>query len=150
MLAPRLFRVDPQMPAANYKTYQISAPLSTHFRVATCQEVQCAAWIRGWTTVVDAATDLGGRQANYIRLKSGRHFTFTQAGTVVTFRFPPGQRCFREHQTRLDRAEIFVVRGGDWRGNPRGVEPRVHRRAADWVDDFAEHQDKLATRLAQG
>lgn len=141
--------VLPKMPAANYRTFQISSPIPTHFRKASCREVECQHYGRGWQTTVDTNTELGARQANYIRLHSGRHFTYTENGGVVTFLFPPGQQCFTTHQVPLGRPEIYVVRGGDWRGNPRG-EHRRHVRAADWVDQFANHQDRLATRFNQG
>lgn len=142
-----LFRPDPLLPAAAMKTYQILQPVATHYRDASCAEVDCVAQARGWRTTVDVATELGARQANYIRLHSGRHFTTTEAGTLVTFEFPAGQRCFTPHKVPLDRPNIFVVRRGDYRDST--VERR-HTRAADWVDDFANHQQRLADRLAQG
>ena len=147
------FRVAPHLPAAAMKTYQILAPAGTHWRAATCAEVDCGAYLHGWATRVDEATDMGARQAHYIRRQSGRAFSAArdEAGLTV-FTFPPGQRCFRasDHRVRLDRAEFFVVRDGDWRGNPRGTQPRQHVRAADWVDDFANHQQALANRLERG
>lgn len=148
----RMFRVEPQMPAANYKTYQILAPRLTHWRDATCAEVQCAAHVKGWTTVADERTDLGMGHAYYIRKQSGRAFKESRDEHGMTvFVFTPGQRCFRSnHQVRIERPEIYVVKGGDWRGNPRGIDPRIHARPSEWVDDFAGHQDRLATRLRQG
>jgi hypothetical protein len=145
-----IFRIDPRLPVGAMKTYAIVAPVTTHFRPASCAEVDCDAYRNGWTTVIDTATDLGGKQANYIRLHAGRHFRATEIGGMVTFTFPPGQSCFRTHQVRLDRPEHFLVRDGDWRGNPRGTSPYQHTRAADWVDDFANHQQRLADRLNQG
>lgn len=144
-------RILPQLPAQAFKTYQIVAPVSTHFRDATCAEVDCAAYLSGWRTVVDERVDLGQGQAHYIRTESGRRFVEhrDEAGMTV-FEFPAGQKCFRPHKARLDRPEIYVVTGGDWRGNPRGLEPRRHANADDWIDDFATHQQTLADRLNQG
>jgi hypothetical protein len=48
----------------------------------------------------------------------------------------------------LERPELYVVRGGDWRGNPRG-EVRRHSGPDSWVNDFAEHQDRIA-RVVNG
>lgn len=133
------------------KTYAIVAPRSTHHRPATCAEVECEAWAHGWVTAVDERTELGQRQAGYIRTKSGRAYTMSgDADGRTVFTFKPGQSCFREHTVRLDRPELYVVREGDHRGNPRGAEPLVHKRARDWVDDFATHQERLADRLARG
>lgn len=143
-------RIQPQMPAQAYKTYQISSPVRTHYRDATCQEVECAAYAHGWMTNIDVAMPLGRDQANYIRLRSGRAFISSEVGTLVSFTFAPGQRCFAAHKVSLDRPEFYVVRDGDWRGNPRRTEPRIHSGAAAWVDDFATHQQALADEVQKG
>ncbi len=144
-----LNRAEPQLPAAAMKTYSISSPKATHHRRATCAEVDCQAQLRGWATEVDVSTELGARQANYIRMKSGRAFIATEAGTIVRFTFPAGQTCFAEHLVPLGRPEFYLVRDGDWRGNPRGTSAQRHN-ADTWVDDFANHQQKLADRLQEG
>jgi hypothetical protein len=142
------FRLPPQMPATSYKTYQILQPVETHWRDATCAEAECEAYLRGWQTAVDESTELGQKQARYIRKVAGRGFTEARVGPATTFTFEPGQRCFRApHRVPLGRPEIFVVRDGDWRW---GANARRHANATDWVDDFGEHQQRLADRLAQG
>jgi hypothetical protein len=50
----------------------------------------------------------------------------------------------------LERPELYIVREGDWRGNPRGTPPRRHARAADWVDEAMEHQDRINTARERG
>lgn len=141
-------RLDPALPAGAMKTYGIVAPLSTHFRAASCAGVDCEAYLNGWRTVVDTSSELGQRQADYIRKESGRLFTVEEPepGQLV-FVFEPGQKCFRQHRKRLDREPLYVVRDGDWRGNPRGTTPRRHSGADAWVDDFASHQQTLADKL---
>jgi hypothetical protein len=143
-------RITPLLPAGAMKTFQILQPLHSHFRQTTCAEADCVDRARGWTSLIDVGTDLGRQQANYIRLRSGRAFTATEVGTLVTFVFPPGQDCFTTHQVPLERPQIFVVRDGDWRGNPRRTEPRRHATGADWVDDFANHQGRLADAAGRG
>ncbi len=140
-------RIEPAMPPSAYQTYQAVRPTSTHTKPATCQEVDCTAHANGWATTVDTGTDLGRRQANYIRLKAGRRFTFTESGTLVTFNFGPGQRCFAEHRVPIDRPTLYLKRGGDWRAT---TVPAVKMRAEDWVDDFANHQNKLAEEAERG
>lgn len=144
-----MFRIDPKIGPENYKTYQIVAPLKTHFRQATCQEVECRAYAAGFRSRIDTSTDLGTRQAKYIENASGRKFTRTQAGPIVTYDFPAGQHCFTAHKVPLEREPLYVVRDGDYRGNPRGTRP-VTRRAIDWVDDFATHQQNIADRREKG
>lgn len=144
-------RLEAKLPTAAMKTYQILAPAASHFRPATCAELDCPAHAHGWRTTLDESTDLGKTQAWYIRNKSRRRFVEDrdQAPGLTTFTFEPGQKCFAQHQERLDRPALFVVRGGDWRGNPTG-ESRMHANGDDWVDEFANHQDKLADQIQQG
>lgn len=143
-----LHRVDRLLlPAAAYKTYAIDSPRDTTV-VAACRQVGCAAWWRGWESLIDESTELGRRQAAYIRHESGRSFREwrTDQPGVVIFRFEAFQRCFTEHRTR---PELFTVRGGDWRGNPSGEVYR-HTRPADWVDDFAQNLDRVRTAQERG
>lgn len=149
---PEPFRIAPRMPPSAYKTYALRLPPATHYRKARCEEVDCRANANGWVTHIDVSTDLGQRQAKYVVDKSGR--TFLETTSISTpylreFRFPPGQQCFADHQVPLEREPLYVVQGGDWRGNPRG-EQRVHTRAADWVEDFAEHQARIAAEIEKG
>lgn len=131
------------LPSEKMKTYGISVPVPTHFRVATCEEVDCDWRKTGWVTVSDEATDLGQRQAHHIRRVAGRPFTESRGADGITyFKFPPGTECFEEHLVRIDREEIYLVRGGDHRGNPR-KEIRIHDRPEHWVEDFADHQAEL-------
>ena len=143
-------RFPAKLPVDAMKTYGIRQPIQTHFRVANCQEARCPNMQQGWRTVIDESTDLGQAQANYIRKESGRKFIEAkdEAG-LTSFTFEAGQRCFAKHQISLEREPLFLVRGGDWRGNPRR-EARQHARPDDWVEDFAEHQETLANRLEQG
>lgn len=143
-------RIEPGMPVDAYKTYRIVSPQATHFRPATCAEVDCEAYLNGWRSTIDEATVLGGQQAHYIRKQSGRGFTEERLESGLTqFDFSAGQRCFTQHQARLDRPEHYLVRGGDWRGNPTG-ETRTHSSAADWVEDFGEHQQRLLDQHERG
>jgi hypothetical protein len=139
-------RIDPNLPIGAYQTYSITAPRDTRVRAA-CEQVGCAAWRHGWESTIDESTELGQDQARYIRMQSRRTFreTRTDAGLTV-FRFESGQRCFANHETR---PEIYVVRDGDWRGNPTGLA-RTHRRPADWVEDFGLNQQRLGDQQQRG
>lgn len=146
-----LNRIMPKAGPGSYKTYQLLAPVSTHRRPATCAEFGCEAMEYGWRTVVDERTQLGMAQAHYIRKESGRSFTETRTESGLTeFTFGPGQKCFTAHTVPRERDPLFIVKDGDFRGNPRGTKPRQHVRAADWIEDFAEHQDKIAREIEKG
>lgn len=143
-------RPTPRIPAQHVRTFQIAAPRSTHWRSASCAEVDCPNLEHGWRTTVDEGTDRGQQQAYYIRHQSGRRFTEHRdpAGLTV-FDFEAGQRCFTQHETPIGRPELFLVRDGDWRGNPRGTAPEQHRPEI-WVERFAENLDSIANHINKG
>lgn len=143
------FRITPQMSAQNMKTYQILAPASSHFRPATCAEVHCSDWENGWKIRLEGLPP----QLEYTARNAGKKFKELHISETENWLvYEAGQSCFKvsTHRTRLDRQEIYLVKDGDWRGNPRGTQARQHSSAADWVDDFATHQQHLADRLGQG
>lgn len=154
MRGPRINRITPAVGAEHYQTYSITRPDTRDYWVpATCEQIDCAPHLHGWTTRVDETTDLGQAQAHYIRRQSGRRFTEQRRPDGTTeFTFEAGQACFAqgEHRRAIEREPLYVVRGGDWRGNPRCTPARVHRDARDWVDDCGEHLDTLAERRARG
>ncbi len=143
-------RVPPILPVTAVKTYSVSSPIQTHRRSATCAEVDCSAWRDGWATRVDPRTELGAGQAYYVRHdRSRRHREEACEDGTVRFVFEPGQRCFRQHSKSLERPELYVVRDGDWRGNPTGRR-RVHRTPGEWVEDFAGHLDEIERLRERG
>jgi hypothetical protein len=148
-MMPEPNRVRPALAVSHMKTYGFASPLATHWRRATCAEVECGGYTHGWKTIVPADSE----QAQYIRAMSGRHFTEKQgdAPGLAEFTFSPGQMCFRaaDHRMPLERPPLFVVRDGDWRGNPTG-NSRRHVSADDWVDDFRTHQDRIAQAHQRG
>jgi len=139
------FRIDPRGPVQAYQTYEIDSPQDTTVRAA-CEQVGCAAWRNGWESTIDERTDLGAAQAAYIRQHSRRTFTERKTALGLTvFRFESGQRCFTDHRTR---PETYTVWPGDWRGQLGPA--RTHTRPNDWVEDFGEHQQKIADQAERG
>lgn len=132
-----------------FKTYQLSAPIQTHRRRASCAEVECPKRERGFKAVCDTSTVAGQKNARWIE-KSGKAFTRSAAGPVVTYTFPVGQDCFDRHTVSLEREPAYIVRGGDHRGNPRAIATFRHRNGDDWVADFAEHQDRIIALHQRG
>lgn len=146
-----LNRNRPSLDPRFYKTYGWHRPVVSHYRPATCEEADCDAWRYGWVTTVDITSDLGRRQYDYITHDKTRTYTVTQpAAGIFKFAYQPGHPCFDSgnHRVLLGRPPIFTVRSGDWR---QFTSPAtVHRYAEDWVDDFANHQDRLATAIRRG
>ena len=143
------FRIVPKMPPSAYKTYALKLPIQTHFRVATCKEAGCEREERGFRTTLDVSVPAHARTAKWIEDHSGRKFTREETGSLVTYTFPAGQSCFNVHHVTLEREPLLIVRGGDWRGNPRG-EQRMHAKPEHWVEDFAEHQQGIADEIEKG
>ncbi|MFI8448250.1 hypothetical protein [Streptomyces erythrochromogenes] len=139
-------RIAPLHAVQAYQTYSISQRPDVLVRAA-CQQVGCGAWMNGWESTIDETTAQGQAQAAYIRSHSGRTFREQRTAVGLTvFRFEPHQRCFAEHKTN---PEVYGVRDGDWRGNPTG-RVRQHQRPADWVEDFGEHQLRIADQQQKG
>jgi hypothetical protein len=144
-------RIPNRMAPQHLVTFQITAPKSTHTRKASCEEVRCLMYANGWRMKIDLGTDLGQKQAYYIKYQSGRSFKKVAVdGTMVTLEFAASQPCFKEHRVRTDLPEIYRVKGGDNRGNPLKTPTRVHKKPEFWVEEFAENQDRIARIQKKG
>jgi hypothetical protein len=145
-------RAQPRLPAQSMKTYAIYQPVDTHFRTATCEEVECKASQNGWITRLNVKLPEQAELARWIRDHSGRAFVAqgpNEAGEM-TFQFAAGQQCFDPHRVSLERPALFVVQGGDWRGNPRNIPVVKHTKPEFWVEDCATHMNTLATVVRRG
>jgi hypothetical protein len=150
-----VFRIPPKLPVQAMKTYGLAAPQATHYRRASCREVDCPNYANGWRSGFDVTDPEKAEAVRLIREFSGRLFTVQElagpdgrvANVVLTF--GPGQECFQQHRIALERDPILYVRDGDWRGNDTGRK-MIHANNVDWVDDFGEHQEKVAERVARG
>lgn len=137
----RMNRIQPQGRVQDYRTFQITSPLSTHWRKATCAEVDCPHYLNGWRVRVE------GLPADMLHAAktSGRKFTeLTVVEGENWLVFEAGQNCFRaaDHRKLLDRQEIFITRDGDWRGNPTGMV-RKHTKPEFWIEDMQENNQAV-------
>lgn len=141
--------IGPRMGPESYKTYSITAPLATHFRPATCEEVGCPDHAKGWRVRVEGLSP----EFLHAAKTSGRKYAELPVAAGETWLvFEAGQSCFRAslHRAPVGRPELFIVRDGDQRGNPRGTKARLHQRPELWQEDFAEHQQGLADAIQEG
>lgn len=138
-----LNRVQPKLPVTEMRTHAIFAPTDTHFRPARCEEVGCPAFHNGWVY------DTAGQPAEITDTvrRSGRRYRVDRnedTGTEM-WHFEPGQPCFKasQHRIRLDRPELFIVRPGDWRGNPGGRDAVTQFSGPDaWADSLNTQMEK--------
>lgn len=144
----KMNRLDPLGRMQDYRTFQITSPLSTHWRPASCAESECLAYMNGWRVRVEGLPP----DVLHTARTSGRKFTELAVAEGENWLvFEAGQSCFRttEHRKLLDRQELFIVRDGDHRGNPTG-NVRKHTRPQFWVDDMQENQGRLAELHQRG
>lgn len=110
------------------------APPATHWRRATCEEVDCPAWREGFVVDLDERADPGMGQAQWLRAHRDRwHSTEERLPEGLTrFRFPAGQSCLHTagHRVRADRPGLFVVARGD--------RDPIRLTAEQWRDDHGE------------
>jgi hypothetical protein len=142
-----LNRPAPLLQVQQMQTYAVATPRHTHTRPATCAEVLCDAHVKGWTSKVPTGS---ADEALLLKAAAGeidgyrRHYKLVRVGQISVVIFPAGQTCLHvlRHRVSLERPAFFVVRGGDWRGSTGVI--RRHFNGDQWVEDFAEHQDRLA------
>ena len=120
--------------------YSIKAPLSTHWREATCEEVDCRKNIMGWETHCNTDTELGRNQVAYIRAgKSERRFTErVDVEGVIIFRFSPGQQCFTNHIKKIEGKGHLLLRESG--GQRQLLEPER------WMWEFNESMERSNRR----
>jgi hypothetical protein len=130
----------------NHKTFRIKAPLATHFRAFTPEEIaagdacrltDCPSYLTGWKLRWDVLSEADRHLATHC----GRAYRIDQEWIV----FEPGQACFRapDHRLRIDRPELFLVRDGR-------APARVHDNADNWADDLHTHVDRIDTTRQRG
>lgn len=140
-------RFKPAGPAHLYRTYGASLPLATHWVPATCEEVDCEPYLKGWS--IDAA--ILSEQDKAVIQNAGYRYIAMDGDGAALWVFEAGQPCFKAstHRREVGKPPIFYRRRGDWRGNPDGG-PVTRMRVEDWVDDFATTLDRVQTEIEKG
>ena len=110
--------------------WRITKPVSSHFREASCAEVDCSHYRLGWMTVLPAG-DIANIEA--VR-RTGLIFREESDGQMVRFTFEAGQECFKGrghgHRVSMDRDPWF------WKDKTI-LEP------VQFVDEMSEHLQKF-------
>lgn len=137
-----------------YQSYTASMPLSSHWRRALCEEVDCSDFLSGFVFTCDISNELGVKQYQYLAKQDKDRSPSIQRVSEHIFKFvyKPGTPCMKrgDHRLPIGKEPIFLVRGGDWRGNPRQIATRRHTSAEFWVEDFAQNQDRITTTIQKG
>ena len=140
----------------NIQRFRADAPPATHWREATCEEVDCPAYMCGFKLVLKDP-EQQDRIDMVHNLPHGRHYReeVVNAG-FIEFIFPPGQRCFRSGDP--DR-KGSPRQGVHWTGVGRpallscivpGAESRRFGRPEDWHEAFNEESYRIKQALERG
>ena len=141
----RINRPQPKMATHKYRTYRIAAPAS-HWRTVSCQEFDCQAYREGWSY---SKADLIAENLLYKVTHAGRKWKEIDLGNGPWIYFFPGQKCFQAPTHRvLERPEIYVTGRGDFRSF--SLRQAQVLSGENWLDHFANHQDKLKTIQDRG
>lgn len=138
-----------------YQSFTRAMPLSSHWRRVSCEFYECDAWLNGFVLTIDTSTELGLKQYDYVTHDKTRSYSMQRINlTEFKFIYPPGTPGFagvdHDHFFPVGREPLWVVTGGDWRGNPRQLRRREHTRPEHWVEEFAENQIVLAEIAKRG
>lgn len=118
---------------AQQTTYRAIKPLSTHFRLGTCQEVSCLNFLNGWKTILPKNHE-GVKMIRSTKMK----YVEQHSEDMITFIFEAGQLCFnrnqQNHYVSLDRPAIYGI------ADSFGFKKQ---EANEWVDKFDNHLTKL-------
>jgi hypothetical protein len=141
----------PKMPPGWYKTYQIAQPVGTHYRLATCAEVQCKAYLEGWTY---KKSDLEAENLLYAVTHAGKRYremSLTDSPDIYLV-FEPGQACFQapSHRVSLERPAFYFAGRGHYQQGYSHRRATEFDRPEDWVDSFATHQDIIRKVMEEG
>jgi len=125
------------MSNSDYKTYSLAQPISTHTRVATCQEINCEHYANGWTYDIDM---LDERLIKAID-QSGKRYRIEHHEGKTYVVFYPEQQCFREHRVHNDREPFYLLTPHARQMNTRTAQR--FDKPENWVDHFATHQEEI-------
>lgn len=135
--------IPPRMGVGSYKTYKIASPISTHYRKATCQEIDCVAYKEGWTY---RKADLVREQLYDIVTHAGKRYReqyLDESESDLYLVFEPGQVCFQaaSHVKSLDRPEIYYAGRGHF--TAFSTRKAAVLETDEWLESFVTHQDAL-------
>ena len=121
--------------------YQVTWPKNTHFRRATCQEVDCDQFLKGWVTIkiqIDSTEDC------YIRNdKTRKSVGVRMEDNTMSYFFEAGQPCFRSHRATSKKPPLLTV------NQPGRESARLIRANMDfdeWTDRFNEQSYRSTRR----
>ena len=122
------------------QTFRVAMPVSTHWDAASCEDVDCLAYLNGWSLIMPVAE---AADAIATVKASGRAYSFRMVDRqtddgMVEYRFAAGQPCFAasRHIAQTDRPALYI------HGNRETQQSRVVQ-TNEWHERFVETLDGL-------
>lgn len=148
-----------RLPAHRRKTFVYDTPSDTHYRKATCAEVECSKYANGFAIPITPSQDIEAfegtlKQAGYTfaRGEGPEHLAAEYPAGTRWLVFPPEQRCLESfknpHRIALDHDPIVSIRGGDFRMFTG--DNQHFNRVDDWVDALQESTQRLHEEIEKG
>lgn len=137
------FRLPNPGSPGDYQTFGARVPR----RQATCAEVDCGAYLNGWSTTVMRGSDDEAllRQACAGAVDGQRRHAveLPEEGGFVRFVFEAGQPCFAaaRHTVAATDEGLYLRRDGDWRANLGGTH--FYDRPDQWTDDLRTRHERI-------
>ena len=134
----------PEIGPEDQRVYKVKAPLATHFRKPSpeevrsgkaCELVDCPPYRKGWRLRWDVLTD----RDRHLATNCGRSYKLVEVSELEHWLvFPAGQPCFRatDHMVRLEEEPVLGFRDGRNR-------PVFLKDPSAFMDDLHEHTDKI-------
>lgn len=159
------------------RSYSASSPIPTHFERATCEEIDCPRFLKGFSVKIPLDDDLYAGRVRAARemgaaveaLVTDNDWTPVDVtvppwdvdidgvvrnmpqGKFHLFLFPPGTTCTMaaQHKKRRDREPEFYV-NSRFNNKQQRVVGGQQLRGDDWLESFAEDLDAKARRRKEG
>jgi len=120
--------------------YQTTWTQDAHFRTATCKEVECTHYTKGWIT----KAPIGSPEDDYIKNDKSRKWIAVKADeATIHYFFEAGQKCFRPHRVKVERAPFYTM-------NQPGRETARLIRANMDFDEWTTRHNEQSYRAKKG
>ena len=123
-----------------HTNYQTTWTRDAHFRIATCKEMECAHYTKGWIT----KAPIGSPEDDYIKSDKSRKWIAVKVDKAeIHYFFEAGQKCFRLHRVKVEKAPFFTV---DQPGRETARLFRANMDFDEWTDRFNEQSYRSTRR----
>jgi hypothetical protein len=141
----------------NTTSYRAIAPIGSHFRDATCAEVNCDKYVNGWWIALNPKdethqqTVIDLKERTNLKYKTMQHIDPVNGkpNGFIRYEFYPGQECLQNtinktrynqswHKVSLERPVITIKKEHN---------RYVKKEHSQWVDEMDDHLHELKKEI---